>query len=292
MGVLIIDSKKRAAYFFTLPTFLFFITIFYIPIGFAAIISFHRWSVVGHSEFVGWQNYEGIFTRNSIFLIALKNTFFFTFGYVVLIVVSSLLIATFINKLDKRLGSPLKTICFLPVVSAMVGISIVWKWIYEPHFGLANQLLGYIGLGPFSWLKSTDTAMISVIIASVWKRMGFYMIILLAGLQNIPEEQYEAAKIDGASRFQLFWYITLPLLRTIILFVIVIVTIRGFRAFTQIFIMTRGGPGNATKVAAIAIYQTAFRFFQMGKGSAMAFILFILIFVLSYVQLRFFSSTK
>lgn len=285
-----IDSKTRAAYFFTLPTLLFFVIIFYIPIGFAAIMSFHRWSVLGSAKFLGWRNYEEIFTRSPIFLIALKNTFLFTFGYVVLIVISSLFVAAFINKLG-RLGIPLKTACFLPVISSMVGISIVWKWIYQPHFGLANQLLGYIGLGPFSWLMSPATAMISVIIASAWKRMGLYVIILLAGLQNIPEAQYEAAKIDGASKFQLFRHITLPLLWPVILFVIVIVTIRGLRAFTQIFIMTRGGPGNATRVAAIAIYHTAFRTFQMGKGSAMAFILFILIFVLSYFQIRFFSST-
>ena len=157
-------------------------------------------------------------------------------------------------------------------------------------FGILNYFLGFLGLGPFDWLSSPTQALPSIILMSVWKAVGYTMVIFLAGLTTIPREYYEAAQVDGASGWQLFRGITLPLLKPTTLFVIVTGMIGGFQVFTQVFVMTRGGPGTATRVLVMHIYDAGFRYFEMGEASALAFIQFAIIFIITFLQVRYFRE--
>lgn len=269
-----------------MPAILFFALFYYFPIVYAGTMSFFRWKIVGTPQFLGIQNYISILFKSTTFRSAFKNTVVFTFWYVIANIIFSLGIAMLINSLSKVVGVFLRIVSFLPVVASMVGISFTWKWLFEPTHGLINHILGYIGLGPYGWLKSPDMALGSVILVSVWKQVGFFTIIFLAGLQTIPVMYYESAKIDGASPFRCFWNITLPLLRPTIALQIVIATIGGFKTFTQIFVLTEGGPGGSTMTTSMYIYKTGFMLLQMGKASAVAFIVSIVIITLAIIQYR------
>ena len=282
--------KKRPYIFFILPALAFFTIFYYFPIGFAAVMSLHNWRIIGTPKFIGLANYITLLFRSTSFKVAFKNTVFFTSWYVILNLIFGLSLALLLDRLTRRLSTLMRVICFLPVVSSMVGMSLAWKFIFEPMYGLANHVLSYVGLGPYGWLKSTDMAMASVIIVSVWKQLGFFAIISLAGLQAIPGVYYESARIDGASSSHLFWNITLPLLRPTIVLQIIIGTIWGFHTFTQIFVLTKGGPGEVTTTLAMYIYRTGIEFLRMGKASAAAFLLSIFIVSLAILQYRLISG--
>lgn len=283
--------KKRPYLFFILPALVFFTIFYYFPIVYAGIMSLHRWRIIGTPRFIGLQNYIMLLFESTSFRVTFKNTVFFTFWYVILNLIFALFLALFLNKLTRGLSTVMRVICFLPVVSSMVGMSIAWKWMFEPTLGLVNYILSYVGLGPFGWLKSTDMAMASIIIVSVWKQLGFFTIIFLAGLLAIPIMYYESARIDGASRFRLFWNITLPLLRPIIALQLIITTIWGFRIFTQVFVLTMGGPGEATMTVVMYMYITGIELLMMGKACAAAFVVSICIVSLSILQYHLVSRT-
>jgi multiple sugar transport system permease protein len=197
----------------------------------------------------------------------------------------SLSVALMMHKRLKGVGF-LRTLYFLPSVTSFVAIALVWMWIYHPSFGAANFFLNLVGLPPLQWLNSAQTAMISIIIFSVWLGLGYQMVIFLAGLQGIPDELYEAALIDGASGWKRFWRITLPLLKPTTFFILVTSLIGSFQVFTSVYVMTGGGPVRSTDVVVYHIYQAAWEQLRMGYASAMSWVLFIIIMIATWVQFK------
>jgi len=180
----------------------------------------------------------------------------------------------------------LRALYFLPSVMSFVAIALVWMWIYHPTFGAANYLLSFVGLPPLQWLNDTQTAMLSVVVFTVWLGMGYQMVIFLAGLQGIPEELYDAARIDGAGAWQRFKRITVPMLKPTTFFILITSLIGSFQTFTSIYVMTAGGPVGSTDVIVYHIYKAAWEQLRMGYASAMAWVLFILIMIASWIQFR------
>jgi multiple sugar transport system permease protein len=185
-----------------------------------------------------------------------------------------------------------RTVYFMPVAMSLVIAGVMWRFMFDPGNGLINVLLTNLGLPTFQWLGHIQSAMISVIIVSVWKSAGYFMIILLAGLEDIPSEYIEAAEIDGANRWQTFRHIIMPLLKPTSFFVLVVLTINSLQAFDQIYVMTRGGPAQATYTSLMYIYEKAFREWNFGYSAAMAVVLFAMILVLTLVQLRYFRADE
>lgn len=276
--------QLKTGVFFLTPSLIHLIVFIFTPIVFAAYLSFHRWDiVVPDKPFVGLDNFKELFTDPS-FWNALKNTFIYTLN-VPLTMSISLAVALMMHKKLKGIGF-LRTLYFLPTVTSFVAISLVWMWIYNPSYGVANYFLDIVGLPPLQWLNSTQTAMISVIIFTIWLNIGFQMIIFLAGLQGIPEELYEVSRIDGASAWKQFWHVTLPLLKPTTFFILVTSFIGSFQIFTTIYVMTQGGPIGSTDVFVYHIYDAAWNQLRMGYASAMSWILFFIILAATYIQFK------
>jgi len=181
---------------------------------------------------------------------------------------------------------------FIPVVTLMVAAAVLWKWLFQTSFGLINYLIGFVGLGPYPWLNSFDLAMPAVIIMTIWKDLGFTMVIFLTALLQLPEQYFEAASIDGAGGLQQWWHITLPLIRPITMLVVFIQIIKSFQVFTQVFVMTGGGPGDATRTLVQYIYEKGFIYWLMGQATAMSVILFLAILAMTMAQFRYFRSAE
>jgi multiple sugar transport system permease protein len=272
-------------YLFLLPNILGFLAFNIFPLLFAIGMSFTRWDLISEPTFIGLSNYEKLFLEDESFRIAVKNTLVFTAMSVPAGTILSLILANALNQ--KIRGTTFyRTAYFLPVVSSSIAIALVWAWVFNPDFGLVNEILFKFGLPRLKWLASSTWALPAVVIVSVWRGIGPSTVIFLAGLQGIPEELYDAAKIDGANARQLFRHITIPMLSPTTFFVIVVSIIGSFQVFDLVFMMTQGGPGRATLVLVYYIYQHAFRWFGMGYAASIAFVLFIAIFVLTLIQLR------
>lgn len=257
-----------------LGTFIFII----IPICFSFYLSFCDWDLLQDINFVGLTNYKALFNSNSFYLI-LKNTFIFAISTALISLILPLILASILN--NKIRGTEFfKTAYFLPFITPMIVIAIVWEWIFDPN----NGLLNYILRTNINWLYDTQTAMIAIILVSAWKLIGYNMVIFLSGFSTINQNVYESAKIDGASPIDTFFKITLPLLSPTIFFVLVITTISSFQIFDLIYLMTQGGPLDSTNVLVYWIYKNAFEFFNIGKASAGAYILFLIVLVLTLVQ--------
>lgn len=269
---------------FLAPSLLHLTVFILTPIVFAAYLSLHRWDVVVPDKpFVGLANFQEIFSDDS-FWNSLKNTFLYTLN-VPLGMVLSLAVALMMNRRFKGIAF-LRALYFLPSVTSFVAIALVWMWIYHPTFGVANFLLRLVGLGPSSWLNSTSTAMVSIVIFSIWLGLGYQMIIFLAGLQGIPEELHDAARIDGSGSWSRFWHITLPLLKPTTFFILTTSLISSFQVFTSIYVMTAGGPVRSTDVIVYHIYQSAWEQLRMGYASAMSWVLFAIIMIATWIQFR------
>lgn len=268
-----------------LPALIWYVVFSGIPIFYTLCLSFLRWSFLDPAQFVGLENYIEILTRDPLFYKALGNTFTFTISELLIGMVLALCFALLINRL-KRSAPFFRTVFFLPVVSSMSAVAILWRWLFQPKFGLINQILEFCGIAPGMWVNSPDTAMESVVIMSVWKGLGFTIVLFLAGLQGIPDSIYEAAEIDGANPWQKVVRITIPLLRPTFAFIIITGFINGLQAFTQMYVLTKGGPVNSTLTIVYHLYNRAFEFFNMGSASAMAFILFLIIILLTVIQLK------
>ena len=227
-------------------------------------------------RFVGLRNYSELL-YNRVFWQALTNTMYFTFVGGPLTVIVSLAAALLVNARLARFKSFFRTVFFAPVVTTMVAVAIVWRYLYHPRFGLLNRLLDLVHIAPIDWLGDPRWAMPALIILSVWKNFGYTMIIFVAGLQSIPGDLYESARIDGASALQQFRYVTLPMLAPTFLFVGIITGISFLQLFAEPYVMTRGGPLNSTLSVVMLMYEQGFRWWNMGYGAAVAFILFILI---------------
>ncbi len=269
------DTVKKL---FILPaaagTFIFIV----IPVFFSFFLSFCDWDLLSDISFAGFENYKTLLT-SAEFALILKNTFVFSLSTTVIAIILPLLLASCLN--NKIRGSEFfKTAYFLPFVTPMIVIAIVWEWIFDPNFGLLNHFLKL----HINWLYDTKTAMIALIIVSAWKLIGYNMVIFLSGFSAINQSLYEAAKIDGANPVKAFFKITLPLLSPTIFFVAIITTISSFQVFDLIYLMTQGGPLNSTNVLVYWIYKNSFEFFNIGEASAGAYILFIIIFTLTFIQ--------
>lgn len=269
---------------FLLPSMLGFVVFTGFPIISSFFISFTEWDLISSPKFIGFDNYINLF-NDQAFWEALKHSLLFIAGYLPTVMVISLGIALMINQKIK-FKAFYRSAYFAPVVTSWVAVSLIWKWLLNPTYGLVNYFLSWFGIQGPAWLQDPNWAMVGIIITSVWKDIGFVMILFLAGLQGISETYYEAADIDGASSIKKFWYITLPLLAPTTFFVFVISLINSFQVFDQVMIMTEGGPAGSTTVMVQLIYNHAFRYFEMGYASALSWVLFIIIFIITAIQLK------
>lgn len=254
------------------------------PIGYGLYISFTSWDLVTPPRFVGIENFAGLLD-DPLFWTSLRNTAFFVLLNVPLAVVIPLGLSVLVN--DPILGRTLFRSAFTtPLMISVVSVGILWTWFLNPAFGLVNHYLGLVGLPGQNWLTQSPWAMVAVVVTTVWWTTGWNLILFLAGLQDIPDQLYEAAKIDGATAWSLFRDITLPGLRPTILFVTVTTIIGSFRVFGQVFVMTQGGPFDSTRTVVQHVYEEGFRYFRMGSASAVAWALFLIVVVFTLVQFR------
>lgn len=281
------QRETRVAWLFLAPSFVGFLIFVFGAVIFSFILSFLDWDMITAPRFVGLGNYVRLFTKDSTFLLVLKNTVIFVLGTVPSRVILGLLLALALVK-KVPLRAFFRAAVFFPVIVPTVAAAMVWRWIFNADFGLLNDLLYRIGISNLpQWLADPEWAMVAIIILSVWKDVGFSTVLFMAGLQGIPETLYEAAKIDGASQHQIFWKITLPLLSPTTFFVVVINVISSFQVFDQAYVLTGGGPGNATNTLVYYIYSNAFQWFRMGYASAIAWVLFAIIFVATFIQFKY-----
>ncbi|MDZ7704139.1 MAG: sugar ABC transporter permease [Trueperaceae bacterium] len=278
-------GKQIAPYLFLAPALLFGIVFLLLPLGFSLYLTFTRWNPLSTPRWVGPDQYRYLLS-DPTFLSTLGNTMIFALGTVFVGVPLALIIAyafTF-----SRGRSVWRTLYWLPMVTNVVAVGYLWQYLLDGTYGLVNVLLGYVGINGPAWLSDPGAAMAAVIIVAVWMGIGQNMLLFSAGIEGLNTTLFEAARIDGANAIQVFWYIALPLLRPTLLFVTVTSFIAGMGSFSLILVLTEGGPMNATNVTALYMYQTAFQDLRMGRAAAMAFILFVLIFIVTLVQLRVF----
>lgn len=278
-------KQDLVAYSFILPNLLGFATFTLIPMAFSLVLAFMHWDGANVVTWAGLDNFKELISDET-FRIALGNTFYYVIGTVPLTMLASLGLALLLNQ-PLRGRNFFRTTFFFPYVASLVAVAVVWNMLFHPAMGPVNQLLTALGVdGTPRWTASVDWAMPTVIMASIWKGMGYYMVIYLAALQGIPSYLYEAAEIDGANAWQKLRYITLPMLTPATFFVSIMLTIASFKVFDLILVMTGGGPGRATNVLVIHTYNMAFRHFRFGYSSAIAMVLFIIVLIITIVQFR------
>jgi multiple sugar transport system permease protein len=279
--------KNWSAYLFIAPGLIHFAIFTVFAVGFAFYISFHEWNIIKPDKpYVGLQNYLDLID-DPRFHRAVKNTMTFMIG-VPLNLIAGLFVALLLN--TKVRGQAIyRTLFYIPVVTPLVVSSIIWKWVYQGDYGLLNYYLLQLGIidHKITWLADPNLALPALIIMGIWGGTGATMVIYLAGLQSIPEEMYDAAKVDGASALQRLFYITIPLLRPTTFFLFITAVIGTFQIFTEIYIMTNGGPLNRTTTIGYYLYTKAFRQLEMGYATAMAFVLFAMIFVFTVIQWKY-----
>jgi multiple sugar transport system permease protein len=284
------NNNTSAAYLFLTPALLAIFIFFLIPVFAALLMSFTNFDIyslghISYARFVGLSNYIEIF-KDPLFWQSLINTFYFVLAGGPLSIAVSLGAALLLSSKLVKFKGIFRLVYFMPVVTTLVAVSILWRFIYQPRFGILNYLLGFIGIHPIDWLGDPHWAMPAIILMAIWKNFGYNMIIFIAGLQNIPEDLYEAANIEGASEWNKFKNITLPLLAPTTLFVSIITIIGYFQLFAEPYVMTQGGPLNSTLSIVLYMYREGFRWWNMGYSAAIAFILFFIIMVISLIQLK------
>jgi multiple sugar transport system permease protein len=273
---------------FLLPSLIGFLVFYWLPILAGFALSLTKWDLLSPPEWAGLANFQRLLVDTG-FRDALLHTVLFTLGTVPTGMALALAIALALNR-GLRGTTFYRTVYFLPVVSMVVASALVWQWMYLPIYGLINNILGIVGLPQPFWLTDPKTTLISIMIVSIWLRLGYNMVLFLAGLQGISRDLYEAASVDGAGRWAQFWYVTVPMLSPTTFFILMLSLIGAFQVFDQVYIMTPrsspGGPGGAAMTIVFAIYNNAFVFSRMGYASAMALVLFVIIFAITLVQLR------
>jgi multiple sugar transport system permease protein len=272
-----------AALLFLLPNLIGFILFTLWPMFYSLVLSFLDWGLLNDKTFVGLSHYKEILS-DATFWISFKNTFIYSFVKVPINLLLSLLLAMALNK-GLHGTNIFRTVAFLPSVCSAVSVGIIWKPLLEStQSGLVNHLLSYIEINPIAFLSSTQWSMLSVIGVGIWKELGYFMIIYLAGLQGISRTYYEAASIDGANSRQMFFNITIPLIAPTTFFAFVTSLIGSFQIFDLTTVLTGGGPANSTNTLVMYIYQNAFQWFRMGYASALALVLFLVIFIVTMIQ--------
>ena len=284
--------QQSEAYLFLLPGFIGFGLFVLLPIAGSLGLSFFEWNLIRPPEFVGLANYIQLVTQDSIFQKVLGNTLYYTVAIVPLQLIIGLLLAVALNQAIRGMTF-YRLIYFMPVVTNIVAAALVFQWLLNRDFGIISAWIwdfaGATGLSiqPPDWLNDSAWAKPAVVLLTIWKNVGFTMVIYLAGLQSVPQSLYDASKVDGANAWQRFRYITVPLISPTTFFLLVIQMIGAFQLFAEPFVLTRGGPAQATLSIVYYIYQNAFEFRRMGKATAIAWILFGIIFIFTLIQVRF-----
>lgn len=289
-------TKISTVILFLAPSLLVIFLFFFFPVLVAFLMSFTDFDIyslgnLNNMRFVGLKNYYNLL-NNEMFWTSLKNTFYFVIVGGPLSVATSLGAALLLNSKMIKYKSIFRLVYFLPVVTTLVAVSIVWRYIYHPRFGLLNYILSFFGVGQIDWLGDPTFSMPAIILLAVWKNFGYNMIIFIAGLQNIPEELYEAASIEGATEWQKFKSITLPMLAPTSLFIGVITMIGYFQLFAEPYVMTQGGPLNSTLSIVLYMYQEGFRWWNIGYSTAIAFLLFMIILIGTAIQFKLQKETE
>lgn len=282
--------QEHTAWIFVAPALTLFAVFFLLPVGAGFLLSLTDFDIYAigqpsNARFVGLENFTRLF-HNPDFWKALRNTLYFVAVGGPLSVATSLGAALLLNDKCVRAKSIFRTVYFAPVVTTLVAVAIVWRYMYHPHYGLLNAGLGWFGIGPVDWLGNPHWAMPAVILMAVWKNFGYNMLIFVAGLQSIPDELYDAAAIDGARPLQRFRHVTLPGLAPTFLFVSVTTMIGFFQLFSEPYIMTQGGPLRATTSIVLLLYEEGFRWWRMGIAAALAFVLLVITLIGTLIQMR------
>lgn len=283
-------ARIPVGWLFLAPALLVIGAFFFLPVVASFVLSLTDFDIYAvatleNARFIGIGNYRDLM-RDALFWTALKNTFYFVLVGGPLSVAASLGAALLLNARLVRFKSLFRTIYFAPVVTTLVAVAVVWRYLYHPRFGLLNYVLGWVGIGPIDWLGDPAWAMPAIILLAVWKNFGYNMIIFIAGLQSIPRYLYEAAELDGASAWQQLRHITLPMLAPTFLFVGIITMIGYFQLFAEPYVMTQGGPLHATLSVVLHMYEQGFRWWNLGYAASIAFVLFVIILIGTLVQLR------
>jgi len=273
-----------AGYAFIAPGYLVYFAFIFVPLIIGLYYSFTNYNFYSTPEFVGLQNYSRLF-QDRLFGTAVYNTVIYSTFSILPQMVLGLLLAVLLNgKITGRVFARVSV--YVPNVTSMVAVSMIWLWIYDPSLGILNRLLRAIGVDPVQWLYDPATAMGAIIVMGIWKSIGYTMIVYLSGLQSIPSSLYEAAHVDGASKLRQFFAITIPMLKPTTFFILVMSCINSFMVFEQVNILTNGGPLNSTTTVVHQIYLRGFQDFQMGYASAMAMVLFIITLLITIVNFR------
>jgi multiple sugar transport system permease protein len=280
----------RAGWLFIAPAITLIAVFFFLPVGASLLLSitdFDLYAVANPANvrIVGTRNYTDLL-HNPTFWLALKNTFYFALIGGPLTVATSLGAALLVNAKAVRFKTFFRTVYFLPFVTTLVAVAIVWRYLYHPQYGFLNYALGAVGIHPVDWLGDPRWAMPAIILLAVWKNFGYNMLIFIAGLQSVPEDLYEAAALDGAGAVRQFWHVTLPNLAPTFFFVGVVTMIGYFQLFAEPYVMTTGGPLGATTSLVLFMYEEGFRWWRLGVAASIAFLLFLIILVWTAIQLR------
>jgi lactose/L-arabinose transport system permease protein len=281
--------KMRWPYLFISPFYILFLIFGVYPVLFSLYLSFTEWKGLGPIKFVGLKNFELLF-KDKLFWQSISNGVILFFMYVPVMTFLALVLAVILNSKRVRGFRFFRTLIFIPYIMNIVAAGFTFQLMLNQKYGLVNALLGIFHIPPVPWLESIWGGRISLCMLVIWAWLGYNMVIMLAGLQTIPSELTEAAMIDGASPTQAFFYVTIPLMRPVILFSVVLSTMGSFNLFSEIYNLTRGGPVNATITPVIEIFNQAFGNFRLGYASAMAYLYFIILFVLTLVQFRYFGQ--
>lgn len=278
------DKRARIGYAFVLPAVIYFALVYFYPLLQSVQMSFFNGGFGQAPTFVGIDSYKYVFT-DPMFWLTVKNTLYFVLLSVPTTVILALVVALLLNRIqNKRFRDLLSSTYFLPLVTSLVAAALIWEWIYQPLYGLANYLLAMVGIPAQKWLNSTTQVMPSLAIINIWLRIGFDTIIFLAALQSVPDELLEAAKIDGADAPKAFRHITLPLLNPQIVMVSILELITAVKVFDQVYATTVGGPANASRVLMMYLYDSAFQWFKFSEASVVAIFIFISLLIVSLLQ--------
>lgn len=281
--------EKVRPYAFVAPAIIVFLIYFIYPLFYLIYLSFTSWNLISPTkDFVGLENYSELLVSDEFHLI-LTNTVIYTVLTVFLSISIGLLLALWLNRTGIFYGFAQGAI-FSPYIISLVSVSLLWLWMMDPQYGLLNWVLGLLGLPPSKWLSSPDSALYSLVLVSVWKMVGYNTLIIIAGLQSIPKNMYEAAELDQASKWTTLFKITIPMLSPTLFFLLVINTTASFQVFDTVQIMTQGGPVNSTNMLVFYIYEYAFDFFKIGYASAAGVVLLVIVAILTFIHFKLVAS--
>jgi ABC-type sugar transport system permease subunit len=284
-----VRRQNWTAYLLVMPSMLLFALFFLYPVGHAAVLSFFSWDLISDPEFVGLEQYRRLWADEAFWEV-LGNTALYSGASVALTMAGGLTLAVAMHRTRRSLAALLQGCIFTSYIVSWVGVSLLWLWLLDEQYGMVNQLLGVVGVDPVNWLGDPDVALWALVGVTVWKIVGYDMIIYLAGLQSIPQDLYEAAAIDGAGPWRRFRHITWPNLAPTTLFLLITSLIMTFQGFDVVRIMTQGGPVQATSIYVFFVHKEALELFHVGYASAAVTVFFVILLVITGLQFRFFSA--